>query len=276
MTAKAQTSRLIVLALVVMLVASACAAGEPAPAAGTGVQPSAATAPAAADPTEAPPSVEPGEAPATSDPTEEVVTVEATAASEAPETGGGQRTFVLAPDSTVVSYEVDEEFGAGALDRLGIAAGLTKTVGRTSAAEGALTLDFGGATPQLVDASFTVDISTLTSNQGMRDRRIRGEWLESTRYPLATFTASEIRSAPAAYSAGNEVTFQVAGDLTVRDVTNPVVFDVTATLDGDTISGTATTGFLMSSFGVDPPRMTNLFTVGDETVIRVEFVAQEQ
>lgn len=276
MTAKAQTRRLIVLALVVMLAASACVAGEPAPAADTGVQPAAATAPAAVDPTEAPPPVEPGEAPAASDPTEEAVTGEAPVATEAAAAVGGQRTFVLAPDSTVVSYEVDEEFGAGALDRLGIAAGLTKTVGRTSAAEGALTLDFGGATPQLVDASFTVDISTLTSNQGMRDRRIRGEWLESTRYPLATFTASEIRSAPAAYSAGNEVTFQVAGDLTVRDVTNPVVFDVTATLDGDTISGTATTGFLMSSFGVDPPRMTNLFTVGDETVIRVEFVAQEQ
>ncbi len=68
----------------------------------------------------------------------------------------------------------------------------------------------------------------------------------------------------------------MAGDLTVREVTNSVVFDVTATLNGDMITGIATSEFLMSSFGVDPPRMTNLFTVGDNTVIRVEFVAQAQ
>ncbi|MEZ4767032.1 MAG: YceI family protein [Caldilineales bacterium] len=283
MTAKRDVFRLIALLALVTLVAAACGTGDPAPAPGTSNgQPSATatSAPAAQEPTAEPPATEPTETPvveAAAAPTPEAAANEPTEelAAEEP-AGGGQRTFAIDPGNTVVSYEVDEEFGAGALDRLGIAAGMNRTIGRTSVVDGALTLDFAGAAPQLVDAAFTVDISTLSSDQRMRDGRIRDQWLESSRFPTASFTASSIESAPDTYSDGDEVTFQVAGDLTVREITNPVVFQVTATLTGDTISGVATTEFLMSSFGVDPPRMTNLFTVGDETTIRVEFVAQEQ
>lgn len=257
MSSKTHAVRLIALMLLAMLATSACAAGN------TGSsQPATATAaPVAVDSTE-----EPSDGPAGA-------STDATAAMAA---GDEQRTFAINPTKTVVSYEVQEEFGAGALSRLGVEAGLAKTVGRTSAAEGALTLDFAGPVPQLMDANFSVDISTLTSNQSRRDGRIRDQWLESGRFPIASFSATAIQNAPAAYSEGDEVTFQVAGDLTVRNVTNPVVFEVTATLDGDTITGVAATGFPMSTFGVDPPQMTSLFTVGDDTVIRVEFVAQEQ
>ena len=265
MTSKTHTFRLIALALMVMLAATACATGATTPAAETGSTQStapAASAPDAAAPTEEPAPSEPTAAPA--------------AAGSTASASGGQRTFAIDPANTVVSYEVNEEFGAGALDRLGIAAGLHRTIGKTSTVDGALTLNFDDAAPQLVDASFTVDISTLTSDQRMRDGRIRDEWLESSRFPTASFSATDIQGVSGAYNEGDEVTFQVAGDLTVREVTNPVVFDVTATLNGSTITGVATTEFPMSSFGVTPPKMTNLFTVGDDTTIRVEFVAQEQ
>lgn len=271
MTSKTRPFRLIALLLIVMLAATACATGDPTPPPETSsTQPpaTATSAPAAPDPTEETAATETTEPPVTAKPTEAPV-------AEAP-AAGGQRTFAIDPTNTVVWYEVDEEFGAGALGRLGIAAGLNRTMGRTSVVDGALTLDFAGAAPQLVDAVFTVDISTLSSDQRMRDGRIRDEWLESSRFPSASFIATNIESAPDTYSEGDEVTFQVAGDLTVREVTNPVVFEVTATLQGNTITGVATTEFPMSSFGVDPPKMTSLFTVGDETTIRVEFVAQEQ
>ena len=91
---------------------------------------------------------------------------------------------------------VDEEFRIGRANRLGVAAGLTKTIGRTSTVDGSLTLEMGGAVPQLKDASFTVDISTLTSNQRMRDRRIQGEWLESSRFPLQRSTLPKSRALP--------------------------------------------------------------------------------
>ena len=137
-------------------------------------------------------------------------------------------------------------------------------------------MDFSGATPQITSGEFQVDISALKSNQSRRDNRIRTNWLESATFPIATFKATGLQNAPASYTEGEEVSFQLAGDLTVREITQPVVFDVKATLQGDTITGTATTAFLMSQFGVDPPAMGNLFTVGDNTVVTLTLVAKEE
>ena len=158
---------------------------------------------------------------------------------------------------------------------MGIQPGRGKTVGLTDQVSGQLTLDFSGA-PQITSGEFQVDISTLKSDQNRRDNRIRTEWLQSATFPVASFKATGLQNAPASYTEGEEVTFQLAGDLTVREITQPVVFDVKATLQGDTITGTATTAFLMSQFGVDPPAMGNMFTVGDNTVVTLTLVAKEE
>ena len=122
MTLRTHAFRLIALLLLVLLAATACAAGEPTPAADTGSAQPAATAtnaPAAEAPTEEPAAAEPTVAQAVEEPTEEPVEepTEEASTGEAP-AAGGQRTFAIDPANTVVSYEVDEEFGAGALDRL--------------------------------------------------------------------------------------------------------------------------------------------------------------
>ena len=93
-------------------------------------------------------------------------------------------------------------------------------------------------------------------------------------YPDATFVATAIEGAPAAYDNGQEVGFKLSGDLTVRDVTKPVTFDVNAKLAGDTLSGTATTRVKLSDFGIEPPNFANTLTVADEFTIQVEFVAK--
>src|SRR3712207_8409756 len=43
--------------------------------------------------------------------------------------------------------------------------------------------------------------------------------------------------------ADEEVTFTLIGDLTIHGVTKPVSWDVTAKLDGDTLTGSAATTF---------------------------------
>ena len=269
MTQFVRSARLVALSLSLMLVAVACA---PAPSANppAAPQPAATEAkPAEVMPTEAPAAAEPTAAPAAAEPT-------VAAATEAPAAAaGGARTFVIVPGESQAGYEVDEEFLAGAANALGVKPGKGKTVGSTDQVSGQLTLDFSGATPQITSGEFQVDISTLKSNQDRRDNRIRNDWLESARFPVASFKATGIQNAPASYTEGQEVTFQLAGDLTIREVTQPAVFDVTATLNGDTITGKATTAFLMSQFGVDPPAMGNLFKVGDNTVVTLTLVAKE-
>ena len=186
------------------------------------------------------------------------------------------RTFVIVPDQSSASYIVDEEFFGGAVDRLGVEAGLVDTIGSTQEVSGEMQLDFGNPSNPLVSNQFEVNLQSLTSNQSRRDNRIREANLESNRFPLALFTIISLENAPASFADGDEVTFQADGDITIREITQPTTFDVTAQLNGDTITGVAVAQLKMSDFGFSPPNFANLFSVADEFTAQVEFTFQEQ
>jgi polyisoprenoid-binding protein YceI len=188
----------------------------------------------------------------------------------------GQRTFVIVPEESRASYLVDEEFFSGALEKLGIPAGAQDIVGSTQAIEGQLQLNLDDLSAALGDNSFQVSLNTLATDQADRDKWIREDGPRFDDFPLATFKATSIEGAPAAYNEGDEVSFKLAGDLTIRDVTQPVAFDVTATLTGDTLTGVAATRLRMSEFGIEPPSFANTLTVADEFGIEVQFVAREE
>lgn len=235
------------LLLVLISVITACGGSAPTPA------PVATATPA--------PAVEPTTAPA------------AAANNEA--TAAGLRTFVIVPEQSKASYLVDEEFFAGALAKLGIDAGLSDVVGSTQAIEGQLQLNLDDLAAALGDNSFTVQMNTFTTDQNQRDTWIRENGPLFNSYPVASFTAIAIEGAPATYTEGEEVSFKLIGDLTVREITQPATFDVTATLAGDTLTGVATTRLLMSGFGIEPPNFANTLTVADEFGIEVQFTAKE-
>jgi polyisoprenoid-binding protein YceI len=185
------------------------------------------------------------------------------------------RTFVIVPEGSKASYIVAEEFFSGALDRLGIEPGLTDTIGSTQEIEGEMQLSLSDPSP-LVSNHFTVNLRSLTSDQSRRDNRIREANLESNTYPLAEFTVTSLENVPEAYNEGEEVTFQANGEMTIREMTQPVTFDITTTLEGDTITGVATTRLKMTDFGFDPPNFANMFSVEDDFTVEVAFTFKEQ
>lgn len=188
----------------------------------------------------------------------------------------GLRTFVLLPDQSKASYLVDEEFLGGALSKLGIKAGKVDVIGSTQAIEGQLQLNLADLAAALGENSFTVKLNTLTTDQSRRDGWIRENGPNFNQYPLATFKATAIEGAPASYTDGQEVSFQLAGDLTIREVTKPATFAVTATLAGDTLTGKASAQLKLSDFGIEPPNFANTLTVADEFGVEVQFTAKEQ
>jgi polyisoprenoid-binding protein YceI len=198
-----------------------------------------------------------------------------TAAEEEVTSSTASRTFILVPEQSEASYVVAETFLENASSQLNIPAGLVDTIGRTQVLEGEFVLDFSQATP-LISSFFQVDLSTLSSDQSMRDNRLKRDWLESSTYPLATFVATGMENFPADYADGQEVSFQLLGDLTIRNTTLPATFDVTATLANGQIVGTAVAPLTMSNFGVDPPSMLGLFNVEDEFRVEISFTAEEQ
>jgi polyisoprenoid-binding protein YceI len=245
-------------------------------------------APAAAPAAEAPAAEVATEAPATeaAEATEAPQTAEEAPAAEAPAEGAteaaaaqslsGQRTFVIVPEESQASYIATEEFFADALEKYGINAGFGEAVGTTQAIEGQLTLNFDDLSNALGENSFTVQMNTLETGRNNRDTWIRENGPRFNDYPIATFVGTAIEGAPAAYTEGEEVSFRLVGDLTVREVTRPTTFDVTAKLEGDTLTGTATTAAKLTDFSIEPPSFANTLTVDDDFGIEVQFTAREQ
>ena len=173
------------------------------------------------------------------------------------------------------SYEAKEDFLSGAVERLGKALGLFNPIGKTNAIEGEFVV-LPAQPPQLVSGEFQVDISTLKSDDSRRDNQIRKKWLESSRFPWPLFTATSIEDFPASYTEGEPTSFKLTGDMTIRETTKPVTFDVQATLQDDTLSGIAQTFFLMTDFGVEPPEIPGILKVTDGVTVTVNFKAVEE
>lgn len=186
-----------------------------------------------------------------------------TATDSTPSDASNLTTFTLVPEETVVSYSVEETF-LNENNRLATA------IGKTSQVTGELTVDLQN--PANIEFSeFSVDISTLQSDSGRRDNAIRRDWLESSQFPLARFVVKELSEFPASPQEGQPLQFKMIGDLTVREATLPVTWDVTASLNGDRLSGTATTFIMMADWGVSPPNIAGILIVKDGVTLTLEF-----
>jgi polyisoprenoid-binding protein YceI len=178
----------------------------------------------------------------------------------------GPTTYKIVPGESTVTYEVGETF-FNQNNRFNLAVGVTSQVA------GEVQLD--AANPQGAQVSpITIDISQFQSDSNRRDERIRQQWLESARYPTATFTPTSIDGLPATYTEGQPLTFTMTGDLTVKETTKPVTFDVTATLQGGILAGTATTNILLSDFGVGPIEIAGMLGTEDGAKLTLAFVAR--
>jgi polyisoprenoid-binding protein YceI len=254
--------RLSVLTLIA-LIAMACGSNA-SPTATTGTTSSApttvTTAGAAPAATTAPvPSTAPSSAPAASAAPAAPVTASTAPAAATPATGAAATAprasatatsaaarYAIVPETSKASYKVSETF-INQGNRLNIAEGTTNGV------TGDLFIDKTKPSASRV-GTIKVDISKLTSDSEQRDDMIRERWLESSKYPTATFVGKRIEGLPdTPYKDGDELTFKIIGDLTIRTVTKEVTFDAKGKIVGDTFTGTATTKFNMTDFGFDPP-----------------------
>jgi polyisoprenoid-binding protein YceI len=184
-------------------------------------------------------------------------------------------TFVVVIAESEARYVVNEEFFADALTKYGIQAGRVVVTGSTPEVSGEMQINF--AQPDLVEsASFTVNMAGLRTDRNLRDEWLQDNAIQTSRFPEATFTATSVSGLPASYTEGQEISFQLHGDLTVRDMSNPVTFEVTAALSGDTIRGTAVRQMQMTDFGIDPPHFANTLTVANDFRIEIDLVLRKQ
>ena len=186
------------------------------------------------------------------------------APSQAPSTAATER-YVVVPEESQALYRVGEMFLR--FNRPNVAVGVTRAI------SGEILLD--RQRPSLTRLGvFTVDISQLRSDEPRRDQAIRERWLESARFPHATFKPTSIEGMPERLREGDRVSVVLRGELTIRDVTRPVTFQGSFELAGDTLRGTARTTLRMTDFGFEPPSILGVLRVNDEVEVEVTIVAR--
>jgi polyisoprenoid-binding protein YceI len=143
-------------------------------------------------------------------------------------------------------------------------------VGVTNAVTGKLVLNASGhVVPE--ESRIVVDLRQLRSDSEMRDNYLRRTTLQTSLYPAAEFAVKELAGLPWPLPASGELPIQVAGDLTIRGVTRPTMWDAVVTFNGDEVSGLATTSFRFADFGMRVPTVLVVLSVEDNIRAELDF-----
>lgn len=235
--------------------ATAASAATPAstPASTTAPSPAATTAtkPAASTPAAS------GAAPTTAS------TSAPTAAKPAAATADPRR-FAIVPDQSEVTLKVQEQFADRAVSN--------DAVLTSRAIAGHILIDRAGKV--VSDGSkFTVDLASLQSDRATRDRFIKGNTLEVSKFPSAEFVPTEIRGLANPAATSGPVKGQLLGNMTIHGVTRPVTFELDGNLEGGTFKGTATSQFKITDFGMSLPRVPVIASIEDLARLQIDVTA---
>ena len=142
-------------------------------------------------------------------------------------------------------------------------------VGVTDGVSGGISIDDKGQIGP--DSKFVVDITKLKSDRSMRDGYIQDRTLKTDQYPTVTLVPKQFQGLPSPIPDTGKVTFTLLGDLTVRGVTRPTKWAVTAYLRNGEVRGTASTGFTFDDFKLDKPRVGSVLSVADSIHLVYDF-----
>lgn len=193
-------------------------------------------------------------------------TVELTTPSTVAVADSGPQSFAIDQSQSTARFEIDEELQGSP----------KHVVGTTDQVVGVITLDTSDlATAEVSD--ITINARTLTTDSDRRDRAIRGPVILDSgndANELITFAVTSVDGLTGEAAVGEQLSFTITGDLTIRGNTNSVSFDVSATLlDDSTIEGSAEATVLRDDFGIGIPSVPGVANVTDEVLIGLDFVA---
>jgi polyisoprenoid-binding protein YceI len=185
---------------------------------------------------------------------------------EAQAAGDGALTFAIDQSASEARFLINEVL-------VGIP---TEVKGVTSLISGTVTVDPADPAASQV-GTLSVDASDLKTDRNLRNRAIRRFILETGNYQYITFTPTAISGLPEQAAPGETFTFQVTGDLTIKDVTQPVTFDVELTADSATqITGLAQGVVKRSDFNLEIPSAPGVADVTDEVRLELAFTAKAE
>jgi len=142
-------------------------------------------------------------------------------------------------------------------------------IGQTSDVSGMIRFDASGEILQ--DSVFTVNVSSLTSDEARRDRYLKSRALESDQYPTVKFAINEVKGLPWPLPTSGAHTFDLIGDLTIKEVTKPVIWRTVVEFASDKIVGNASVTITFEEFDMRKPRFAFIISVAEEFKLELNF-----
>ncbi|HWA28849.1 MAG TPA: YceI family protein [Lacunisphaera sp.] len=134
------------------------------------------------------------------------------------------------------------------------------------------TINYDDAAPEKSNVEATVDIASVSTANEKRDNHIKSpDFFDAAKFPTATFKSKS-------WKKTGEGTFDITGDLTIKDVTKEVVLKATLLGSGPGMGGATVTGWeamttlKKSDFGVAGPAMLSK-ALGDDVAVTINIEA---
>lgn len=181
-------------------------------------------------------------------------------------TAGELRIFSINPAESQVRFELDEDLRGQRIT----------VVGTTDQIAGEIGVDLSDLSTTQVGV-IQINARGLATDNNFRNRAIQNEILDTGNFEFISFKPTAINGLPDRADIGEEISFTMEGDLTIRDVTRPVSFTVLAKADTENrLSGTATAVISRGDFGLNIPSVPSVANVEEEIELYIDFVATAQ
>ncbi|MCU1351246.1 MAG: YceI family protein [Acidimicrobiales bacterium] len=125
----------------------------------------------------------------------------------------------------------------------------TTAVGRTNKVTGSIAVK--GTT--VSTASFSVDMTSVSSDRPQRDGQFRGRIMQTDTFPTATFTLTSPIGLATTPAQGKEVSATATGKLMLHGTTRTVTFPVKAVWTGATVKVNGEIPLTFADYGVNNP-----------------------
>lgn len=173
-------------------------------------------------------------------------------------------------DTASGDFDFDSATGTFAgfrIDEVLSGIGSTEAVGRTGNVSGSFTIE--GTT--VTAATFEVDLTTITTDQSMRDRKVQ-EALETSNYPEATFMLTDPIDLGSDAANGSTVEVDAKGKLTIHGVTRSVTVPLQAKLVDGTVVVVGSVDISFADYDVEVPSSMKVLSVEDHGTVEFQLL----
>ncbi len=181
----------------------------------------------------------------------------------APQPTTGQIVFQIVSAETIARFTIYEELRGSPKD----------VIGETNLVSGEILVNQEDLSQSKVGV-IQINTRDFRTDDDRRNSAIRNRILQTDAYEYILFTPQTIEGLSGVAEVGKTYTFRMSGDLTIREVTQPVTFEVTVVAESPTrLSGQASATIRRSDFNLIVPNVPFVANVADDVKLELVFVA---